>query len=143
MEQAYNELDDALKARIEGRFALHSFVFSFGPDLSPSELERMTEKYPPVRHPIVRTHPETGSRSLYVNRSFTTHIEDLDPQESTCLLEQLYETATKPERQVRFRWQADSFAWWDNRNTQHRVVVDFQSSRRRIERVTIAGDRPA
>ena len=143
MERAYDELDDDMKVRIEGRFAVHSFVFSFGGDMSAPQLEEMLEKYPPVRHPIVRTHPETGRRSLYVNRSFTTHVEDMDTKESEGLLHRLYETAAVPERQVRFRWQADSFAWWDNRSTQHRVVVDFHPSRRRIERVTIAGDRPA
>ena len=142
MERAYDELDEALKARIEGRVAVHSFVFSFGGDMAPGELAEMLEKYPPVRHPIVRIHPETGRRSLFVNRSFTTHIEGMEHDESDALLEQLYATALAPEGQVRFRWRTDSFAMWDNRNTQHRVVVDFFPNRRCIERVTIAGDRP-
>ncbi|MBW5421090.1 taurine dioxygenase, partial [Streptomyces sp. BG9H] len=96
----------------------------------------------PVTHPVVRTHPETGRRTLFVNTSFTTHIVGMDRDESDRLLGFLVRQAHVPEYQVRFRWQAGDVAFWDNRATQHYAVDDYAPHRRVAERVAIAGDRP-
>lgn len=142
MECAYEGLPDALKTRIEGRVAVHDFAQTFGLALAPEERAAMREKYPPVAHPIVRTHPRTGRRCLYVNAVFTSHVKDLAPEESDALLRQLFRQAAVPEYQVRFRWQPDSVAFWDNRSTQHYAVNDYWPQSRVMDRVTVVGDRP-
>lgn len=91
---------------------------------------------------MVRTHPETGRRMLFVNTSFTTRIVGLPREESDRLLRLLFQQAHVPEYQVRFRWQAGDIAFWDNRATQHYAVADYGTHRRIAERVAIAGDRP-
>ncbi|MGW0103388.1 TauD/TfdA dioxygenase family protein, partial [Nocardia sp. NPDC003354] len=98
--------------------------------------------FPPVEHPVVRTHPETGRRMLFVNTSFTTHITGLDRDESDRLLRFLFQQAHVPEYQVRWRWQPGDIAFWDNRATQHYAVGDYGSERRVAERVAVEGDRP-
>jgi len=95
-----------------------------------------------VSHPIVRTHPVTGEKVIYVNRGFTSHVEGLAPDESRRLLAYLYQQATCPEYQVRFRWRKDSIAFWDNRSTQHYASSDYWPEVRVMERVTVVGDRP-
>eukprot|EP01041_Mallomonas_annulata_P024950 gene24950-45865_t len=104
--------------------------------------EELHEKYPPQHHPVVRTHPETGRRTLYVNTGFTTHIDGLSPKESDWLLAHLYAQATLPEYQCRFRWRPNSIAFWDNRACQHYAASDYFPAVRVMERVTVAGDRP-
>jgi taurine dioxygenase len=104
--------------------------------------EELHAKYPPMEHPVVRTHPETGVPALYVNTGFTTHIKGLSRAESDWLLAHLYATAADPEIQCRFRWRAGSIAFWDNRASQHFAASDYFPARRVMERVTIAGDRP-
>jgi taurine dioxygenase len=142
MERAYEELRDDLKERIEGRVAVHDFVKPFGRGISEEERERRLAEYPPQVHPVVRTHPVTGRRSLFVNGTFTSHIEGMERDESTQLLRRLYDRAKQPEYQVRFRWRPDSVAMWDNRCTQHYAAPDFYPEHRRMERVTLSGDRP-
>jgi taurine dioxygenase len=95
-----------------------------------------------VEHPVVRTHPETGRKTLFVNRSFTQHIVVLDSEESTELLDLLYYQSTFTESQCRWRWQPGDVAFWDNRATQHYASSDYYPNRRVMERVTIRGDRP-
>jgi taurine dioxygenase len=95
-----------------------------------------------VVHPVVRTHPNTGRKSIYVNRIFTSHILDLSEAESDALLEHLYSQAEVPEYQCRFRWQKHSVAFWDNRAVQHYACSDYWPQPRVMERVTIIGDRP-
>ena len=90
----------------------------------------------------MRTHPETGEQALYVNTAFTSHIEGLSEKESDWLLTHLYAQAAIPEYQCRFRWEAGSIAFWDNRAAQHYAASDYFPAVRRMERVTIAGDRP-
>jgi taurine dioxygenase len=143
MDLAYELLDDTVKERIEGRTATHSFVKTFGRRKSPEEIAALLERYPEAHHPVVRTHPETGRRSLYVNRTFTVRIDGLDEEESAGLLERLYRQAERPEVQCRFRWRPQSIAQWDNRCTQHYAIPDYGGFSRRVERVTIMGDRPA
>jgi len=142
MERAYAGLTDEVKSQIEGKVAVHSMEKVFGRHMSPEERERALEEYPRQHHPIVRTHPETGRRSLYVNKPFTLHIADVEPEESRRLLTLLTTQASVPQYQCRFRWRPDSFALWDNRCTQHYAVPDFFPAHRRMERVTIIGDRP-
>src|SRR5262249_51641720 len=96
----------------------------------------------PVVHPVVRVHPETGERALFVNPTFTRRIDGLTPRESRALLELLYEHMVQPERTVRGRWRAGDVAFWDNRVTAHYAVADFGDARRVMHRITIAGDRP-
>jgi taurine dioxygenase len=142
MIAAYEGLDDATKARIEGRTATHDFSHSFGLGMRPEELAEKQKQFPAVSHPVVRTHPETGRRILYVNSIFTSRIDGLGEAESAELLERLCRQATVPEYQCRFRWRKDSVAFWDNRAVQHYAASDYWPSRRVMERVAIIGDRP-
>lgn len=146
MEAAYDGLDDATKELIEGRFALHdSHLFRAGMKArgaSREEIEQYKKEHPVSRHPIVRTHPDTGRKSIYVNAVFTLSIEGLEEEESNELLRKLCATATRIEYQCRFRWQQNSIAFWDNRAAQHYAVSDYWPATRHMERVTIIGDKP-
>jgi taurine dioxygenase len=142
MGAAYDCLDDDVKALIDGKVAVHDWVNTFGIGMKPEVRDALRPDFPPVEHPVVRTHPETGRKTLYVNRSFTQSIVGLDPDESSRLLDYLYLQATYPEYQVRFRWTPGAIAFWDNRSTQHYAVSDYYPQRRVMERITIIGDRP-
>ena len=96
----------------------------------------------PVVHPVVRTHPETGSRALFVNPGFTSHIVELERGESDALLAYLYRHSVRPEFTVRYHWGAGDVGFWDNRVTQHSVVGDYGGQHRVIQRVTLRGDEP-
>lgn len=139
---AYDGLSDAVKARIEGRTATHDLLFDFGDRIAPERRAAMAAEFPPQHHPIVRTHPETGERVLFVNASFTSRIDGMDEAEGAALLAHLLDRFKIPEYQVRFRWTANAVAIWDNRATQHYPVADYWPTRRRMERVTIRGDMP-
>ncbi len=142
MVAAYECLDDETKERIDDLVCVHDFMNSFGMLLSEEEREKRRAEFPPARHPLVRTCPETGEKCLYVNAIFTSHIEGMAPDESEALLSDLVREATYPEYQVRFKWEKDSVAFWDNRVTQHYAVNDYWPRRRVMERVTIIGERP-
>jgi len=142
MYAAYEGLPASIRDRIDGLDAMHDFSTSFGALMEPDALAEMQQRYPAVRHPIVRTHPDTGRKLLYVNAIFTTHIPDLDPEEGDALLERLFAQARVPEYQCRFHWEAGSLAFWDNRSTQHYACSDYYPSVRVMERATIIGDRP-
>ncbi len=142
MVTAYEGLDDDLKTRIDGLRAVHDFTHSFGRALDGEALAERQREFPPVSHPVVRTHPETGRKILYVNSVFVSHIEGLDEGESERLLETLCRQATIPEYQCRFRWGRGCVAIWDNRATQHYAASDYWPRRRVMERVAIIGDRP-
>ncbi|MGH0028163.1 MAG: taurine dioxygenase [Myxococcota bacterium] len=142
MVAAYEGLSDAVKERIEGLRAVHDFTYSFGMGMPKERLAEMQEKFPPVEHPVVRTHPQTGRRILYVNGIFTSHIVGMEHEESNELLDFLCRQATIPEYQCRFHWQKNSIAFWDNRSAQHYAVNDYWPQERVMERVTIIGDRP-
>ena len=141
MVMAYELLPDDIKEVITGRVAVHDIARVFAGRLNKSA-EELRERYPPMEHPIVRTHPETGESVLYVNTAFTSHIKDMEEGDSTRLLRKLYRTAANPEIQCRFRWQPGSLAFWDNRASQHFASSDYFPQVRKMERVTIAGDRP-
>lgn len=142
MYAAYDGLDDELRESLDGLRAVHDFTRTFGHMLSAEELEKKKEEYPPAEHPVVRTHPETGRKGLYVNAGFTSHIVGMEGEESRRLLNTLYRQATVPEYQCRFRWRQYSVAFWDNRAAQHYAASDYYPSRRLMERVTICGDVP-
>ncbi|MBW2295163.1 MAG: TauD/TfdA family dioxygenase, partial [Deltaproteobacteria bacterium] len=113
MAVAYDSLPDDVKERIDGATAEHSFLRAFGHGKDKAEQARMLDQYPPARHPIVRTHPETNKKSLFVNSAFVTHIVDMEKEESDELLYYLYKHASVPEFQCRFRWRENSVAFWD------------------------------
>lgn len=141
MNLAYEALPDDLKLEICEMNAVHDIARVFAGRLS-KEASKLHEQFPPQTHPLVRTHPETGERILYVNTAFTSHIEGMDADKSAALLKRLYATASRPEIQCRFRWAPGSLAFWDNRICQHYAASDYFPAVRVMERATIAGDRP-
>jgi taurine dioxygenase len=146
MEAAYDKLDEQTRARLDEMVAVHdNEVFLNGMrarGTSEEEIEAQRRKYPPTKHPVIRTHPETGRKAIYVNRIFTRTIDGMPDHDAQDLLEELYRTASDPDIQCRFRWRKDSFAFWDNRSAQHFAAADYWPHTRRMERVTIVGDRP-
>jgi taurine dioxygenase len=149
---AFEALSPALQAFLSTLTAVHDGGAQFGEllkrrnDNDADDLAQWDgEAYAaltPVEHPVVRTHPETGERSLFVNPGFTSHIAGLEPAESSALLDFLYRHSTSPEFTVRYHWTAGDLGFWDNRATQHAVVGDFGDQARVIQRVTIRGDVP-
>lgn len=143
MGNAYDALPQELRDRIDGLTATHDFTPSFGLGMSPEKLAEMKEKYPPQHHPVVRTHPETGRRTLFVNSLFTTGIDGVAPEEGEALLRRLLDQVKMPDFQVRLRWAPGTVAFWDNRATQHYACSDYFPNRRVMERVAVVGDVPA
>ncbi|EGD53494.1 TauD/TfdA dioxygenase family protein [Gordonia neofelifaecis] len=142
MAAAYDNLPEPVKEKIEGLRAIHTFTKSWGLAMSAEQVEAMSKIHPPIAHPIVRTHPETGRRLLYVNEPFTSEIVGLPKGDGDQLLDYLMFQARTPEYQIRFQWEPNSVAIWDNRSTQHYAVNDYFPHRRVMERVTVAGDLP-
>ncbi len=152
MAEAYRRLPQGVKDRIEGLRAKHSIENTFGAALAPEARANLAAKFPPAEHPVVRTHPDTGEKILFVN-AFTSHFvnyhtpanirfgQDFAPGASD-LLNYLISQAAIPEFQVRWRWQKDSVAIWDNRCTQHYAVQDYWPAVRKMERAGIIGDVP-
>lgn len=145
---AFEALSKPLQRLLDGLTASHDFTRSFPLERfgnSPEALERYHEvqrQHPPVIHPVVRTHPVTGRKGLFVNEGFTTRINELEPAESDALLRLLFAHSTRPEFSIRWRWQENDVAFWDNRITQHYAVDDYRPARRVMHRATILGDRP-
>lgn len=141
MYAAYGALSDTMKEMIDGLTAVHDFrhVRRFFPTSGPND--NQTALTPPVEHPVVRTHPESGRKALFVNPGFTTHIIDLERAESDALLEFLFAHATKPEFIYRHRWQLHDILFWDNRCTIHHAVHDFYGAGyRHMHRTTVLGE---
>ena len=152
MELAYDQLPDHVKEEIADLRARHSMEASFMAAKPIEERLAMKERYPDPEHPVVRTHPVTGKKSLFVN-SFATHFTNYHTPSrvrvgqdftngSGELLRYLTSQAAIPEYQVRWRWTPNSVAIWDNRCTQHYAVMDYPSCVGRMNRATIVGDRP-
>jgi taurine dioxygenase len=145
---AYAALSEPLKRALHGLTARHDFVRSFrissyyseGND--PARWERARKDNPPVSHPVVRTHPESGEQGLFVNRGFTEAIESLPVLESDALLDLLFRHQEQPQFGYRHRWRSGDVLFWDNRITQHMVIADYFPQRRRMHRATVLGDRP-
>jgi taurine dioxygenase len=146
MTAAYNALSADMQRFLEGLTAVHDFSHGFRESLAEAGgRERLAEAVaanPPVQHPVVRTHPETGKKVIFVNSLFTTHIEGLSARESEAILQMLYEHITTPEFTCRFQWRPHSIAIWDNRSTQHKPINDYFPAHRRLHRITIDGDKP-
>ena len=142
MYAAYDALDGTTKEEIENLVAVHDYTYGFARYFPPEQHEELRAQHPPVRHPVVCTHPVTGRRHLYVNRSFVSHIEGLSPDKSRELVDRLCRQADCPEHQCRFRWSPDAVAFWDNQAVQHYAASDYWPAARVTERVSIAGPRP-
>ncbi|MEL6726851.1 MAG: TauD/TfdA family dioxygenase [Pseudomonadota bacterium] len=141
MVMAYEDLDEELKERLCNMTAMHDIARVFAKRLN-KDASKLHERFPPQEHPVIRTHPETSERGLYVNIAFTDYIVGMDRAESDELLNYLYRRAWLPEYQCRFRWAPGSLAFWDNRACQHYAASDYFPHVRIMERVTVAGDRP-
>jgi taurine dioxygenase len=139
---AYDALSPQLKTYLEGLTALHDGGPSYHATNAKLGIAENGRAYPSANHPVVRTHPVSGRKSLFVNRGFTQRINGLPQDEGRALLAFLIEHATKPDFQVRFRWRANSVAFWDNRAVQHLAIWDYFPQVRSGFRVTIKGERP-
>ena len=145
---AYEALSAPMKRLLDGLTATHDFIKSFPLERfgnSTEDLQRWEaarQKNPPLSHPVVRTHPVSGRKSLFVSEGFTTRINELEAAESEVILKLLFAHATRPEFTLRWRWQAHDVAFWDNRVTQHYAVDDYRPQRRVMHRATILGDVP-
>jgi taurine dioxygenase len=152
MALAYENLPAHVKEQIAGLRARHSIEASFGAAMPIEKRLALKSQFPDAEHPVVRTHPETGEKVLFVN-GFTTHFtnfhtparvrfgQDNNPGAAD-LLRYLVTQTTIPEHQVRWRWKKNSVAIWDNRSTQHYAVMDYPPCHRRMDRATIIGDPP-
>jgi taurine dioxygenase len=144
---AYESLPAPLQRLARDLRASHSFAKAFTPDrFRQYGIEHQAgDAYaanPPVSHPVVRTNAQTGRKALFVNPTFTTHIEGVSRKESAAILAIFFDHLYRPEHQMRWRWQPNTVAFWDNRWTQHFALADYFPNRRRMRRVTILGDRP-
>jgi len=144
----YESLSEPLRLMLDGLTATHSVAKSFPAERWASDAafkeryERAVAKHPPVVHPVVRTHPVSGRKALFVNEGFTTHINELSRGESQALLNYLFAQAGRPELTVRWNWKVDDVAFWDNRATQHYAIADYLPERRTMHRATVNGDKP-
>ena len=152
MAKAYSDLPEHVKATIAGLKARHSIEATFGAKLPEDKRHALKAQYPDAEHPVVRTHPETGEKVLYVS-GFATHFTNFHTADNVRfgqdyapgaaqLLAYLIGRAAIPEYQVRWRWQPNDVAIWDNRSTQHYAVMDYPPCHRRMERAGICGDTP-
>lgn len=145
---AFEALSKPLQTLLDGLTATHDFTRSFPLErfgTTAQDLARWEEarrKNPPLSHPVIRTHPVSGRKALFVNDGFTTRINELEPAESEAILKLLFAHATRPEFTIRWRWQENDVAMWDNRVTQHYAVDDYRPQRRVMHRATILGDAP-
>ena len=142
MAAAYDGLDDEMKERLNGLQAAHDYTSAFGSFVDDSKKAEMREQYPVVHHPIVRTHPETGRKLLFVNAYFTSHVVDMDEHEGNQLLRYLISRASIMEYQYRVSWEPNQVTLWDNRIVQHYALSDYYPDVRIMERASIVGDRP-
>ena len=155
MVAAYENLPEDVKKRIANLRAVHDALPLFGQVLSDEKYEAIRKEYPPMVHPVVRTHPETGEKILFVNEAFTTHLANYAKEFANeyrfgfdfrlaemDLMQYLYRQAAAPEYQVRLHWEPNTIAFWDNRSTHHYAVQDYFPAVRHMNRATITGDRP-
>ena len=139
---AYDALSPRMKIYLEGLTAFHDGGPTYRRTNALKGIPETGKVYPTANHPVVRTHPVTGRKALFVNRNFTQRINDLSDEEGRAVLEFLFDHGTKPDFQVRFRWQPDSVAFWDNRAVQHLAVWYYFPNIRSGFRVTVKGYRP-
>jgi taurine dioxygenase len=142
MFAAFETLSPALQGFLSTLTATHGSEHVYRGRYAERGVNDDGKTYPSAIHPVVRTHPRSGRQALYVNPSFTTHINELSHTESRALLKMLYEHQQRPELQVRFQWTQNAIAIWDNRCTQHFALWDYWPEERKGHRVTIQGERP-
>ena len=146
MTAAYDSLSDKMQQFLSGLEAVNDFkVFKTLFSDSAEDMRRRheyEERFPPMTHPVVRVHPVTGRKAIYVSPSFTLAIKGMEENESAMLLNRLYRLTSTLELQYRHRWAPDMVVFWDNRSVQHAAVHDYYPARRVMERVTIEGDAP-
>ncbi len=148
MTAAYESLSAPMRSFLDGLSAVHDFSHAFtgsslaGQAAGEDKLAAGRAAHPPVIHPVVRVHPETGEKALFVNSVFTARIKGLRREESRALLDLLFAHVQRPDFAVRWRWKPRAVAFWDNRCTQHYAVNDYLPHRRVLTRATINGDRP-
>lgn len=148
MTAAYNALSKPMQKFLQGLEAVHDFSYAFtaeglaGSQAGREKYEKAVTANPPVTHPVIRSHPETGEPGIFVNSVFTRRIKGLRREESKALMAFLNQHIQQPEFVVRWRWRPGDVAFWDNRNTQHRAVDDFLPHRRIMTRATVLGDKP-
>jgi taurine dioxygenase len=139
---AHDALPEDLRERIAHLEAVHDWQHTFGLAMEDDVREQLASQFPAAVHPVVRIHPETGRRTLFVNAIFTRSIVGLPEDESDALLLRLTREISRPEHQCRFRWTPGAVAFWDNRATQHYASSDYWPQRRVMDRISIAGDIP-
>lgn len=141
MTAAYRDLDDETKAQIENLRVYHDFTQIYRGCFAgnPEALAAMQRQLPRQAHPLVLTHPVTGKKAIFANRVSSTGIEGMDPEQSKALLNKLYHKASIPEYQVRYKWDVNDVAMWDNLSTQHYAISDYWPEERRMERISLAG----
>jgi taurine dioxygenase len=142
---AYEALSPEMKRFVEGLRAEHDLTRTLSRAIrdghSDADLATMQREWPPTEHPVVRTHPKSGRKCLFVNGNFTTRITNLSEEESDVVLPFLIEHVRSPAFQCRFHWEENAVVFWDNRVVQHYGVPDY-TERRVMHRVTLDGDRP-
>lgn len=143
---AYDGLSDKMQQLLSGLEAEHSFEYGFKESLAePGGRERLADALmanPPVKHPVIHTHPETGKKVIFVNPLFTTRIIGMKDKESRSVLDFLYQHIVTDEFTTRFQWTENAIALWDNRSTQHKPINDYFPAHRKLNRITIDGDQP-
>ena len=148
MKAAYEALSPPFREFLSSLDAVHDFARGFptrgivARGAGEDKHAKAAAEHPPVLHPVIRTHPETGEDGLFVNFGFTERIKGLRRKESDAILNMLFEHIQKPEFLVRWRWSENAIAFWDNRVTQHYAVNDYLPNRRIMNRATVLGDRP-
>jgi taurine dioxygenase len=142
MYGAYDALSEPLKKMLSGLTARHESEHVYRGRYSDRGVDDYGKVYPEATHPVVRTHPETGRKALYINRTFTTRILELAEKESAALLGFLFDHCEQIDFQIRFRWSRNDVAFWDNRCVMHHAIWDYWPHERKGRRVTIKGDRP-
>ena len=139
MYAAYDALSAPMRKMLDGLTAVHDGELLYRGRYTSADAGRV---YPKATHPVIRTHPVTGKKALFVNSFFTSHIVELSRAESDAMLAFLFRHIETPEFACRFRWEKDSVAFWDNRSTQHHALWDYYPATRSGTRVTIQGDKP-
>ena len=142
MYAAYNELSNKFKSMLNGLIAIHESEHLYKGRYTDRGVEEKKIKTPSAKHPLIRIHPKTGKKSIYVNRTFTTGIVGMNQQESNTILDFLFNHCENVNFQIRYRWNLNDMAFWDNRCTMHRAIWDYWPNERKGRRVTIKGDRP-
>ena len=143
---AYDALSVSMQQFLDGLVAVHDFRHGFKESLAeeggPERLAQAIKDNPPVEHPVIQTHPESGKKVIFVNSLFTTHILGMKKSESRAILDFLFEHLVTPEFTCRFSWEPNCVALWDNRSTQHKPINDYFPAHRQLHRITIFGDLP-